>query len=103
VIGAEGKKVREIWWANLIVRNAKLGTVESHVVWAGYSENPIGGGIANGFVQAVDPYECNDSTCALALGELKVTIGKTLPWKLEVYEPKANEFWEKVGFKAQAK
>ena len=96
VIGAEGKKV-------------KLVEVICHNIFAGYAENPLGGGAAKGFVQAFFPYECEEPACATSKGELEVKPGKTLyaepaqlqpaGWKAEVIEPKAGEFWQKTGFK----
>jgi hypothetical protein len=41
--------------------------------------------------------------CTSAGGEIKVKTGETLPWQVEVFEPKAGEFWEKIGVPGQSK
>jgi len=97
-IGAAGKLVRGIAWGTLQLHNEKLGEVECHNVFAGFAENPTSGGAAIGKVQAFFPYECNDPTCAAALGEIKVEAGK-MPWIGEAVQAKPGEFWGKTGFK----
>jgi hypothetical protein len=99
VMGPEGEPVREIFWGNIQLHSAKLGEVECHNINAGLLVNPTGGGRAEGKVQAFFPYECTDEFCTTQLGELKVTNGKTLPWKAEFVENAAKEFFEKTGFK----
>ena len=100
LIGAEGEHINGIAWGTLQLFNTKLGEVECHNVFAGYGENPTGGGNGVGKVQAFFPYECNDPTCEGMLGEILVTAGK-MPWKAEVLSPekKLTEFWGKTGFK----
>jgi hypothetical protein len=98
-IGAEGKPVRWIAWGTSQLQNEKLGTVECHNISAGFAVNPTGGGRAEGKVQAFYPYECNDPTCATAIGEITVKAGSTLPWKAETVENAGKEFFEKTGFK----
>jgi hypothetical protein len=99
-MGPEGEPVQEISWGNSQFHNTKLGEVECHNIYAGFAVNPTGGGRAEGKVQAFFPYECTDETCTvLSLGEIKVTNGKTLPWKAEVMENAAKEFFRKTGFK----
>jgi hypothetical protein len=98
-IGAEGEPVQEISWGNSQFHNTKLGEVECHNIHAGFLVNPTGGGRAVGKVQAFFPYECTDETCTLALGEIKVKAGSTLPWKAEVMENALKEFFQKTGFK----
>jgi hypothetical protein len=99
VIDAEGAKLRYIEWGVPHLANGKLGVVECHLVSAGFAVNPTGGGRAEGKVQAFDPYECNDPFCTTQNGELKVKTGSTLPWKAEVMENAAKEFFQKTGFK----
>jgi hypothetical protein len=104
LIGAEGAKVRGIAWGNLKLTNENLGEVECRNIFAGFGENPAGGGRAVGQVQAFYPYECNDPTCAAAKGELKVTANNlagevTLPFKTEGVEQPAGSFYGKAGFK----
>jgi hypothetical protein len=95
----EGKKVRGIAWGTLKLKNATLGTVECHDIFAGYAENPTGGGAAIGQVQAFFPYECVSSTCISLGGKgITVTAGK-LPWRAEVIEPEAGVFRQRTGFK----
>jgi hypothetical protein len=97
-IGAEGTKIRGIAWGTGQLHNEKLGEVECHDIFAGFAENPVGGGAAKGKVQAFFPYECKDATCAASLGELKVTAGK-MPWVAEAEQQVPKEFWGRVGFK----
>jgi hypothetical protein len=97
-ISAEGAKLRGIAWGTLQLHNEKLGEVECHNVFAGYGENPVGGGAAKGKVQAFFPYECKDATCETSLGEIKVEAGK-MPWQGEAVQQKPGEFWGKTGFK----
>jgi hypothetical protein len=99
VIEPEGEHLNGIAWGNLQLFNAKLGEVECHSIYAGFSVNPTGGGRAEGKVQAFFPYECTDELCTTQLGELKVTNGSTLPWKAEFVENAAKEFFQKTGFK----
>jgi hypothetical protein len=103
VIGAEGKKVREILWGTLKLKNATLGEVECHNLLAGFLENPTGGGAAKGQVQGFAPYECASPSC-LALGGKGIDVkpGK-MPWNTEVIEPKAAVFREKIGHKGPTK
>ena len=98
-VAAEGEHVNGIAWGTLQLFNTKLGEVECKNVFAGYGENPAGGGRAVGKVQAFFPYECTDETCTVALGEIKVKAGSTLPWKAEVMENASKEFFQKTGFK----
>jgi len=100
VIGAEAKKVRQIAWGTLKLKNATLGEVECHNVFAGYAENPTGGGAAVGQVQGFYPYECVDSTCTVTLGgsAIHVTPGK-LPWVASVFENAGKQFRQKTGHK----
>jgi len=98
-IGAEAKPVREIAWGTLKLHNEKLGDVECHNIFAGFAENPAGGGAAGGKVQAFYPYECVDAVCTSAGGELKVKAGTTLPWVASAQQAKPGEFWQKTGFK----
>jgi hypothetical protein len=99
-IGAEGKKVREIWWGTLTYANGTYGSIECHNILAGFQENPTGGGAAKGQVQGFYAYECNDALCTTTLGgkAILVTPGK-LPWLTAVIEPKAGLFREKIGHK----
>jgi len=103
VISSEGKKLRLIGWGTLKLKNATLGEVECHTVGGGYTENPVGGGIATGKTQAASDYECVSPSC-LALGGkgIAVTVVK-LPWTEELTEPKAGVFRIKVGFKGPEK
>ena len=103
VIGAEGKKVREISWGTLKLKNATLGEVECHNLFAGFAENPVGGGVAIGKVQAFSPYECASPSC-LALGGkgIDVKAGK-MPWLAEVLEPKPGVWRQKTGRKGPTK
>jgi hypothetical protein len=103
VKGAEGKKVRGIAWGTLKLKNATLGVVECHNIFAGFLENPVGGGAATGKVQAFYPYECVSASC-LALGGkgIAVAAGK-LPWNGEAIEPTVGEFRQKTGFKSTEK
>jgi hypothetical protein len=100
---AEAKKVRTIAWGTLKLKNATLGVVECHNIFAGFAENPTGGGASIGKVQAFFPYECASASC-LALGGkgIAVTAGK-MPWLAEAIEPVANEFRQKTGFKSTEK
>jgi hypothetical protein len=104
LIGAEGKKVREIAWGTLKLNNSTLGEVECHNVFAGYAENPAGGGAAKGQVQGFYPYECVDATCTTVLGgkAIHVTPGK-LPWSAVVFENAKKEFRQKTGHKGPTK
>jgi hypothetical protein len=100
LIGAEGEHINGIAWGTLQLFNTKLGEVECKNVFAGYGENPAGGGRAVGKVQAFFPYECTDEFCATQLGEILVTAGK-MPWRGEAWSPekKLTEFWGRTGFK----
>jgi hypothetical protein len=103
VIAKEAKKVREISWGTAKLKNSTLGEVECHNIFAGYGENPTGGGAAIGKVQAFYPYECGSSSCeALGGVNIEVTAGK-LPWKVEVTEPESKVFRQKTGFKGKEK
>jgi hypothetical protein len=104
VQGAEGKKVREILWGTLKMKNPTLGEVECHNIFGGFVENPTGGGAAKGQVQGFYPYECVDETCVKVLGgkAIHVRPGK-LPWITEVIEPKPATFREKIGHKGPSK
>jgi len=97
---AEGKKSRTIAWGTLTLKNATLGVVECHNIFAGFAENPAGGGASKGKVQAFFPYECVSASC-IALGGkgIAVTAGK-MPWEAEAIEPEAGVFRQKTGFKS---
>ena len=100
VVGTANVKVRGIAWGNLKLHNEKLNDVECHNIFGGFAVNPAGGGAATGEAQAFYPYECVSQLCKVkGEGTVTVTSGKTLPWRTEVFEPKAGEFWEKIGFK----
>jgi hypothetical protein len=99
VIKKEAAIIRGIAWATLKLHNEKLEDVECHNIFAGFAENPTGGGRAIGKIQAFYPYECTDTHCTTQLGEIKVTNGSTLPWKAEVVENASKEFFQKTGFK----
>jgi hypothetical protein len=100
IIGAPGKKVREISWGTLKLKNATLGEVICHNLFAGFAENPVGEGAAIGKVQAFAPYECESPSC-IALGGkgIQVTAGK-MPWVAEAIEPKPGVFRQKTGHKS---
>jgi hypothetical protein len=99
VIKKEAAIIRYIEWGNSKLHNTKLEDVECHNIFAGFGENPTGGGRSIGKIQAFYPYECTDPHCTTQLGEIKVTNGSTLPWKAEVMENAAKEFFQKTGFK----
>jgi hypothetical protein len=96
----EGVKVPQIAWGTLKLKNSTLGEVVCQNVFAGYSENPVGGGHAIGKVQAFYPYGCIDKTCKVVNGEI-VVIPEKLPWKGELIEPVAKEFRQKTGEKGE--
>jgi len=100
---AEGVVVRTIAWGTLHLKNATLGEVTCHNIFAGFAENPTGGGAASGKVQAFFPYECESATC-IALGGkgIAVTAGK-MPWVAEADEPVAGQPRQKTGFKGTEK
>lgn len=100
-IAPEGEQINGIAWGNLQLHNEKLGEVECKNVFAGFGENPVGGGRGIGKVEAFFPFECTDETCTVgSLGEILVTAGK-LPWKASAWSPegKLTEFWGRTGFK----
>jgi hypothetical protein len=99
LISAEGHNLRYIEWGVFHFKNAKLGEAECHLILAGFAVNRTGGGRAEGKVQAFTPYECRDGACEGQLGEIKVNARSTLPWKAEVMENAAKEFFQKTGFK----
>jgi len=103
VIGGEAKKVREISWGTLKLKNGVLGEVICHNIFAGFAENPTGGGNAIGKVQAFSPYECESPSC-IALGGkgIDVKAGK-MPWLAEAIEPKPGVFRQKTGRKGPEK
>jgi hypothetical protein len=103
-LGAEGKKLREIWWGTLKLHNTTFGEIECHTILGTFEENPVGGGAAKGQVQGFYPYECADTTCTTALGgkAIHVVPGK-LPWLTEVFENAQKEFREKIGHKGPSK
>jgi hypothetical protein len=99
----EGKKVFELGWGKLNPKNATLGVTECKYVFAGYLENPVGGGAALGRVLAFSSFGCANASC-LALGGKGITLTpEELPWKTEVIEPVAGEFRQKLGFKSTEK
>jgi hypothetical protein len=100
VIGGDGKKVREIAWGTVKFNNATEGTIECHNIFAGFVENPVGGGAAKGQVQGFYLYECIDETCTKVLGgtAFHITPGK-FPWATEVFEDSAKQFRQKTGHK----
>ena len=101
LISAEGKKLRTISWGTAKLKNITLGEVECHNVFAGYSENPTGGGAAKGQVQAFYPYECVAETCK-ALGGTKIEItSEKMPWNAAVTEPEAGVFDQVTGKKGE--
>jgi hypothetical protein len=98
-IGKEGSKVREISWGTVKLTNGTLGEVICHTIFAGFAENPKGGGAAGGKVQAFFPYECESASCLTLGGKgIQVTAGK-LPWKAEATEPEVGVFRQKTGEK----
>jgi len=100
-IGAEGTKVRTIAWGTAKLTNITLGPVTCRNIFAGYSENPSGGGAAIGKVQAFVPYECTAPTCT-SLGGTKIEITpEKLPWNAAITEPKAGEFDQLTGKKGE--
>jgi len=108
VIGTAGKKVRQIAWGTLELKNKFLGSLICHNVFAGYGENPVGGGAAVGQVQAFYPYECEDLVCTTTLGGKAIHVNplpNSFPWKAEVFET-ANgkkEFRQATGLKGPTK
>jgi hypothetical protein len=101
VISGEAKKLRTISWGTAKLTNITLGPVECHNVFAGFSENPTGGGAAVGKVQAFYPYECVATTCA-SLGGTKIEITpEKLPWNAAVTEPEAGVFEQLTGKKGE--
>jgi hypothetical protein len=99
VLSPEGKKLRLISWGTLKLTNATLGEVICHNVFAGYGENPKGGGAAVGKVQAFFPYECESASCLTLGGKGIVAKAGKLPWKAEVIEPEVGVFRQKTGEK----
>jgi len=97
----KAKKLRTIAWGTAKLFNATLGPVECHNIFAGYSENPTGGGAAKGEVQAFYPYECVAETCK-TLGGTKIEIvPEHLPWAAAVTEPEAGVFDQLTGHKGE--
>jgi len=103
VIGGVEKKVREISWGTLKLKNGVLGEVICHNIFAGFAENPSGGGAAIGKVQAFSPYECESPSC-IALGGKGIDVkAGILPWIAEAIEPKPGVFRQKTGRKGPTK
>ena len=96
VISAEGVHVPIVAWGTAVLKNATLGELECHTVFAGYGENPVGGGASIGKTQAFYPYECLDALCTSTGGTATLTP-ENLPWVTEVTEPKANEWRLRTG------
>jgi hypothetical protein len=88
--------VRTIGWGTLKLTVGTLGEIECHNVFAGYEENPVGGGPAVGTVQAGYPYECVSETCTMKGGTTAVTA-ENLPWSAEVVEPEEGVVRIKTG------
>ena len=63
IIAAEGEHVPNIAWGTVELKNATLGELTCHTVFAGYGENPVGGGANVGRTQGFYPYECSDPVC----------------------------------------
>jgi hypothetical protein len=95
-----GVHVPYIWWGTLKRKNSTTGELVCKAVFAGYGENPVGGGQAIGKVQAFYPYECIDKTCKVVNGEI-VVVPEKLPWRGELIEPVAKEFRQRIGEKGE--
>jgi len=96
VIVTEGKRVRDFGWGNFKFTNGSRGEIECRNVFAGYLENPAGGGAARGKTEAWDTFECVDPTCA-ALGGTGEVIPEKKPWSVETKEPESGAFTVKTG------
>ena len=101
-IQPEGAILPTIAWGTLTLTNSTLGEVECHTVFAGYSENPTGGGTAVGKIQGFSAYECASASCTSSGGTAIVVKAEKLPWSTEVAEPKAGVFRLKIGNKTKA-
>lgn len=94
---------REIAWGTLHLKNGVLGEVTCRNIFAGFAENPTGGGASIGKVQAFFPYECESQSCLNLGGKgIAVTAGK-MPWIAEANEPVAGQPRQKTGFKGSEK
>jgi hypothetical protein len=96
VLGAEAKKVRDIGWGTVKIKNATLGEVECHTIAAGFLENPTGGRSAVGQTQAFSYYECISTTCTTLGGKIEVAAEK-LAWSAEATELEEGVLRIKTG------
>jgi len=101
VKSAEGTKLRTLTWGVFHLSNATTGEVECHAALPGFLENPTGGGQATGQVQAFSPYECVSNTCIGQGGKFVEVTTEHLPWTVELTEPSAGVFRQKIGVKGE--
>src|SRR5437879_5666866 len=69
VMGQEGKELRAIFWMTLRQTSTAFVEANCHHIFAGFTENPTGGGAAKGKIQGYFAYECEDPGCTAAGGE----------------------------------
>jgi hypothetical protein len=96
VIAKEASKLRTLGWGNLKLTNGSVGEVECKSVSAGFAENPTGGGVAVGQMQALFPFECTSASCTALGATIEVTPEK-LPWARELFEEPALFFREQTS------
>jgi hypothetical protein len=106
-ITAEGVKVPQIAWGTLQLENVNVGLIECKNIFAGNGQNPVGGGAAEGELEAYSAFNCKSASCEAAGKAVEVfPLGLDNPklgsWEIHTVENPAGTFKLKVGNKLAA-
>jgi hypothetical protein len=102
-----GEKVPQIAWGTLQLENINVGLIECKNIFAGTGQNPVGGGAAEGELEAYSTFGCKSVSCEAAGKAVEVfPLGLNNPklgaWEIHTVENPAGTFKLKVGNKLAA-
>jgi len=90
-----------ISWGTLTLETKTVGTIVCENEFAGDAFNPVGGGAAEGFIDAYAVYNCTNEACEGGFKSKQEIVPEGLDkfgeWEVHIFEPKAGEFRLKVG------